>query len=397
MADRDVVVVGAGPYGLGAAALLRRAGIDVAVFGELMSFWQRHMPEGMFLRSSAVDGCEIGEQSGSLTLQAFSKATGADVPNPLPVETFVEYGRWYQQTAVPDLDPRLIDRIDSQNGGFELQLVDGDSLTANRVVVAGGIDRFAAIPPVFADLPSELVSHSSAHGPLGRFAGKKVAVIGGGQSALESAALLSEQGASVQQIVRAPETRFLRGKRLRDAFGPLSFLVYPPEDVGPPGINLLTARPPILRRLPRSTQIAIGRRAIKPAGAAWLANRLDDVRTTTATVVVSAEQTRDGQVLLKLSDGSERIVDHVMAATGFEIDISKYPFLGESLLRQVDTSDGYPALASGFETSLPGLHFLGAPAAWSYGPLMRFVSGTWFASRTLTQAIVKSTPVRSSR
>ena len=207
----------------------------MAVFGELMSFWQRHMPVGMFLRSSAVDGCEIGESSGSLTLQAFSKATGFEVPNPLPVETFVEYGRWYQQAAVPDLDPRLIDRIDRQNSGFELQLVDGDSLTANRVVVAGGIDRFASIPPVFADLPPELVSHSSSHGPLGQFAGKKVAVIGGGQSALESAALLSEQGASVELIVRAAETRFLRGKRLRDAFGPLSFLVYPPEDVGPPG------------------------------------------------------------------------------------------------------------------------------------------------------------------
>jgi hypothetical protein len=36
------------------------------------------------------------------------------------------------------------------------------------------------------------------------------------------------------------------------------------------------------------------------------------------------------------------------------------------------------------ESSTPGLHFLGAPAAWSYGPTMRFVSGSWYASAALT-------------
>jgi cation diffusion facilitator CzcD-associated flavoprotein CzcO len=388
VADRDVVVVGAGPYGLGAAALLRRAGIGVTVFGDLMSFWRRHMPVGMFLRSSAVDGCEIGEGQGPLTVGAFSRATGTPVPNPLPVETFVEYGRWYQQTAVPDLDPRLIARIARANGDFEVELADGDRLTARRVVVAAGIDRFGAMPPVLAHLGGGLATHSCAHGPLDAFAGKQVAVIGAGQSALEFAALLREQGAEVELIVRGFETRFLRGKRLREFFGPFSWLVYPPEDVGPPGINLLTARPNILRRLPRDTQIAIGRRAIKPAGAEWLVARVAGIRTTLNVEVVAAEETDDHRVRLRLSDGSERTVDHVLAATGFRVDIAKYPFLGEELRRRVTVATtGYPVLHDGFESSVPGLHFVGAPAAWSYGPLMRFVSGTWFASRTLTRRI----------
>ncbi len=386
MSERHVVIVGAGPYGLGAASGLRRAGVDVSVFGDLMSFWQRHMPEGMFLRSSAIDGCEIGEQTGPLTLGSFSQATGTPIENPLPLATFVEYAMWYQAATIPDLDPRLVERVDRRNGGYEIELSDGETITAKRVVVAAGIDRFAAMPPVLADLGPELASHSSSYGNLAGFAGKEVAVIGGGQSALESAALLHEQGARVELIVRAPATRFLRGKRLREAFGPLSWLVYPPEDVGPPGINLLTARPQILRRLPRSTQTAIGRRAIKPAGAEWLVPRLEGVPTTLETVVVSA-QPHDGRVRLGLSDGSERIVDHAIAATGFKIDISKYSFLGNSLPREIETSDGYPALGPGFESSSPGLHFLGAPAAWSYGPLMRFVSGTWFASRTIARAI----------
>jgi hypothetical protein len=191
-------------------------------------------------------------------------------------------------------------------------------------------------------------------------------------------------------IVRGDHTRFLRGKRLRELFGPLSWLVYPPEDVGPPGINLLTARPNILRRLPRDLQITIGKRAIKPAGAAWLSTRVNGIPTSLQLEIDSAEQTNDGRVGLRLSDGSERTVDHVIAATGFRIDIAKYPFLGDELVRRITVANGgYPVLGRGFESSVPGLHFVGAPAAWSYGPLMRFVSGTWFASRTLARRIAR--------
>ena len=334
MADRNVVIIGSGPYGLGAAHHLRRAGVDVAVYGQVMSFWQRYMPDGMFLRSSAIDGCDIGEQTGPLTLASFSRATGKPIPNPLPLAMFVEYGKWYQSSAVPDLDPRLVERVERRGDGYAIELADGESITARRVVVATGIDRFAAVPAVLEGLDPQLASHSTAEGPLTGFAGKDVAVIGGGQSAFESAALLHEQGARVELIVRAPAARFLRGKRLREFFGPLSWLVYPPEDVGPPGINLLTARPQILRKLPRDTQTAIGRRAIKPAGAEWLVSRLEGVPMTLGTIVVSAEE-QAGRVRLRLSDGSERTVDHVVAGTGFKIDITKYAFLAESLLRGV--------------------------------------------------------------
>ena len=153
--------------------------------------------------------------------------------------------------------------------------------------------------------------------------------------ALEFAALLGEQGAAVELITRGEETRFLRGKRLREVFGPLSFLVYPPEDVGPPGINLLTARPDILRKLPRSTQVAIGKRAIRPAGAVWLVPRLGQLRTTLGVEVVAASESENGRVELRLSDGSTRTVDHVLAATGYRVDIAKYPFLSERLLPQI--------------------------------------------------------------
>jgi hypothetical protein len=77
-------------------------------------------------------------------------------------------------------------------------------------------------------------------------------------------------------------------------------------------------------------------------------------------------------------------------ATGYRVDVRKYEFLSDSLLSAVRLNDGYPVLGTGFESSIPGLHFLGAPAAWSYGPLMRFVAGADFAARAVTQSVMSA-------
>jgi hypothetical protein len=86
---------------------------------------------------------------------------------------------------------------------------------------------------------------------------------------------------------------------------------------------------------------------------------------------------------LKLDNGEERVVDHVVLGTGYEVDISKYPFLSQSLCRSIQTSGGFPKLNVRLESSIPGLYFVGAPSAWSFGPLMFFVAGAEFAARTI--------------
>jgi hypothetical protein len=83
------------------------------------------------------------------------------------------------------------------------------------------------------------------------------------------------------------------------------------------------------------------------------------------------------------------MVDHVLLATGYLVDIAKYNFLNP-LLQQIKTVNGYPSLSRNFESSVHGLHFIGAPAAWSFGPLMRFVAGVDFAARRLTRGIAQN-------
>jgi FAD-dependent urate hydroxylase len=391
----DVIVLGAGPYGLSATAHLRTIkGLEVHAFGEPMSFWERSMPVGMLLRSNWT-ATQIADPNYSLTLEAYQSVSHNHLFQPVPLDRFVGYGRWYQRGAVADLDRRKIVRIESAPKGFRVTLSDGETVVSRRVVIAAGIHSFAWRPPQFDSLPASLASHTSQHSELGKFAGRQVLVIGSGQSALESAALMHEAGADVEVIARARRIHWLQGwtsKTLHHRLGKFTrSVLYAPTDVGPAGISQLMARPDLLRNLPRVLQDKLWKRSIRPAGARWLVPRLRDIPIrlgrSVANVVAAGERVRIG-----FDDGTERIVDHVLLGTGYRIDIAKYDFLAPELVRSVCNFNGYPCLSEGLETSVPGLHILGAPAAWSFGPLMQFVSGTHYASRALARRIAAGTP-----
>jgi len=376
--------LGAGPYGLAAAAHLQGIkGLKIRAFGDPMWFWKSQMPAGMLLRSSR-EASYLWDPQEAFGLNAYQAASGNHLSSPVSLERFVSYGLWFQQHAVPNLDGRKINNIELHPNGFRVSLEDGEMFTSRRVVIAAGIFAFAWRPPEFDGLPSELVSHSSEHRDLGRFAGKKVVVVGGGQSALESAALLHEGGANVEVIVRSPELKWLGWKKRIQSMGPISKLFYSWTDVGPAIISQIVSVPGLLQQFPRGVQDRFRKRSIRPAGAFWLLDRLKRVPLTTGKKVVSARPVGD-RVRLSLDDGSERIVDHVLLGTGYRVDASRYSFLSEDIVQKMQRTNGFPRLGPGFESSVPGLHFLGAPAAWSYGPLMYFVSGTKYAATQLTR------------
>ena len=381
----DIAIVGAGPYGLAAAAHLRAAGRETRVFGEPLQFWQTQTPVAMVLRSPYL-GSDIGGSS-TLTLRDYETDSGRAIPRPIPVNRFVEYGKWFQQNAVPEVDRRDVRTIAGVDSGFRVT-VDGDVYAARRVVVATGVGAFAWTPPVFAALDHEIVSHSLDHHTLDGFAGRRVTVIGGGQSALETAALLHEGGSDVDVLVRAPSVRWLSESSWKHTTWPVNRMLYAPPDVGPALASHLVAHPGAYRRFPRQWQDRLATRSVRPAGAGWLRPRLRDITIRTGVQVVEVTPCRD-RVHLRLDDGTQLRVDHVLLATGYRVDLSRYSFLASPLVEAIRGVNGYPRLSRGFETTMPGLHVVGAPAAWSFGPLMRFVAGSGFAARLLTRWLAR--------
>ena len=113
---------------------------------------------------------------------------------------------------------------------------------------------------------------------------------------------------------------------------------------------------------------------------------MNGVKITTGRNILAAESVGNS-LKLRLDDGQERRVDHVLLATGYRVDILRHRFIGGALAKEIRCSNGHPELDRGFESSVPGLHFLGAPAALTFGPLMRFVSGTAYSAAALTRRI----------
>lgn len=385
----ELAVIGAGPYGLSASAHLRAAGVDATIFGKRMAFWRRSLPMGMLLRSTRRSS-SISDPGRALTLDRYEFGTGL-LPHPLTLDAFLEYADWFADRVAPDVDGRTVVQLERAPVGFRMDLEDGETIDVRRVVVAAGIARFAWWPERFQGLPASLFSHSSAVRDVTRFAGRRVVVIGAGQSALEYAALLHEAGADVELIARTRTLRWLRTESNEPGNAgalknQLRYLLYPRTEVGPPGLNWIAGTPDVFRRLPSVLQPRVERGCNFPVGASWLRSRVAGVTLSTGRNVASAKSA--GRTLrITLDDGTERTVDHLIAATGYRVDVRRYDFIGPLLLRSLELYGGYPVLSTGLETSIPGLHFLGAPAALTFGPVMRFVTGTCYAAPALTRKI----------
>jgi hypothetical protein len=87
------------------------------------------------------------------------------------------------------------------------------------------------------------------------------------------------------------------------------------------------------------------------------------------------------------SDGEERTVstDHVIAGTGYRVDLRRLTFLSTAIRSQLRASAFVPILSAEFESSIPGLYFIGLASAQTFGPSMRFVVGARFTARRLAR------------
>ena len=389
-ADCEVVVIGAGPYGLAAAAHLRAANVSIRVFGEAMAFWRRNMPKGMQLRSPWI-ATHIADPLGRYLLDDYFREAGLPLPDRLPVEDFIDYGMWFQERVAPDLDSRAVVQIAARDdGGFRLLLADGESFFAKRVLMATGLRDHEYRPAQFDGLPRTLVSHSCEHTDSDRFRGRHVAVIGRGQSACESAALLHEAGADVEIICRGkltwngdPDERSTLRKRVRSLLGDA---LIPPSQVGPFPFNWLVEAPGGVSYLSERLRDRLNEHCLRATAALWLRSRLQHVPVHETSRILDAR--RDGdRIALRLDNGTRR-VDHVLLATGYRIDIDKMNILDPSVRSRMARHNGLPILSAGFESSVGGLHFVGSAAVGSFGPLLRFIAGAGFAARRVTRSVI---------
>lgn len=390
----DLVVVGAGPYGLSIAAHAAAAGLRLRVLGRPMATWRDHMPDGMFLTSEPWASL-LSDPDGRHTVAAYGAAHDLTTEHgvPLPLGTFTAYGSWFGEQAVPQTEEVTVTSVRPDGDGFHVDTDTGERIAARTVALAVGVMPFANRPWPLLELPPHLASHSSDHRDLRRFSGQDVTVIGAGQSALETAALLAEQGARPRLVARADRLRWSSPPQPLER-GRLRALRDPHSALGTGWPNRLWSQAPwAVRRLPAATRVRIAETAPGPAGAWWLRERFEQAVPTLLGHRIRAAAPLDDGVRLHLThtEGGTETLDtqHVVAATGFHPDLGRLRLLVPPVRTTLRTVGGSraPELSSCFESSWPGLFFAGLLTAPSFGPSMRFVHGAGFTATRLLRGV----------
>jgi thioredoxin reductase len=388
-ASVDVAIVGAGPYGLSVAAHLNKFRIPYRIFGTPMHSWRSLMPKGMSLKSEGF-ASYLYDPDDSFTLAHYCreiKQPYAHVGIPVPLATFAAYGLEFQKRFVPNVEAVNIASIQRRSAGdFELTTETGEKLSARRVVVAAGITHFGHVPKPLSDLPPELVSHSSKHSDLSAMRGRKIAVVGAGSSAVDLAALMHEAGAIVELVGRRKELVFHAppGERpLRER------IAAPRSTLGVGWRSVACAElPQVFYSMPVDFRLRVVRSYFGPSTGWFVREKVEGKFPVHLGTSIQSAEAHGNEVHLKIGqNGSSRtiVAEHVVAGTGYRMSLRRLKFLGEELLSQIDAVEETPKLSRSFESSVPGLYFVGTISSNQFGPLTRFVCGAKFTSRTLSK------------
>jgi thioredoxin reductase len=299
---------------------------------------------------------------------------------------------------VPELEDKMVVKIERSPDGYVLQLEDGERFKVREVVLAVGITHYEHVPETFAHLPAEFLSHSARHHDVEQFRGRSVVVIGGGSSALDWAALLYDAGANVQLVARQAALKF-HGKPTGKQRSLWQRIQAPQTGLGPGWRSSFYANAPgTFHRLPESLRLEIVRRTLGPSGGWFVRDRVMEHVPLLLGYTPEKVEVRDGKVHLQVraQDASMRELqaDHIIAATGYKVNLERLTFLSPEIRSKLKTVESSPVLSATFESSMPGLYFVGVTAANSFGPVMRFAFGAEFAAYTVTRALVKSVSLR---
>jgi thioredoxin reductase len=397
MQRTEIAIVGAGPYGLSLAAHLRAAGLPFRIIGRVMETWREQMPQGMLLKSDGF-ASDLSDPKGEFRLHRYCEEKQLPYHAtciPVELSTFAGYGVEFQRRMVPEVEDAKLVELRRGDGEFFLTLDSGETFVARRVVLAVGISHYPYIPPVLSGLTAQRLSHSSQVRLPAKFAGKNVAVVGSGASAIDLSALLHEAGATVTIVSRRSGLKFHDRPRERER----SFwekLRQPGSGLGPGWkLRLLTEFPHWFRMLPVKLRLKLLRRLLGPSGGWPMRERVVGKVKVFSSATPRGAEMRGDRVLLAVGreDGTveELEFDHVIAATGYKVDLRRLPFLSDDLRQQIRAVEHMPVLSSHFESSVPGLYFVGISSALSFGPMMRFAYGSAYTARRLEQYLVQQT------
>ncbi len=383
--NTNLLIIGAGPFGLAMAAYASRLGLNYQIVGKPMEFWKANMPQGMYLRSACDWHLDPVEKD---TIASFLKTQGltAAQVEPLSLEFYLRYAQWFQEQKRIEPVAVYLRRLDysAKTARFQATTEDGRIINAARVVIAVGFKYFKHLPPeIFEHIPPGRVAHTCDLVTFAGLRGKRCLILGGRQSAFEWAALLHEAGTAAVHVCHRHESPAFKAADWSWANTM---------------VDLIATDPGWFRRLSAAEQEEVnyrlwaeGRLKVEP----WLESRVrkETIKSWPRSQIAGCVKGPNGELEVKLDNGQTVIVDQVIAATGYKVDIARVPFLAEgNVLRKLTTRNGFPVLDEQFQTNIPGLFITSMAATQDFGPFWAFTISARASAKIIGQALLARTP-----
>lgn len=341
------IIIGAGPAGLAMAARLKQAGLAYLIIeqsNKVASKWHQH-----------YDRLHLH------TVKEFSSLPYMDFPDAYPqyvskFQLIDYYNDYVKQFGIEPMFNTTVTSIQKTDVGWEIKCDNDKLFTAKNVIVATGLNRIPRFPKwKGADATAIEISHAAQYKNTDRFIGKKVLVVGMGNTGAEIALDLAEHGIDVCIAVRGELVfvpRDFLGKSVQltatkldklpwgigDWIGSLSsYFAF--GNLRKYGLPISSIKPAVLRRVyGKPPTIDIGTIAKIKEGKIKVHRDVDSL----------SEQ----EVIFK--DGTVEQFDAIILATGYQAKIQDFLKDAEELLDE----NGEPKMKAGLGKQ-QGLYFIG--------------------------------------
>ena len=355
----NILIVGAGPYGLSLANYLAYQKKDFIIVGKSMELWREHTFDNMDLRSDVATSTIIHPEN-KYSFENYCAKNGhsiEDLKGMLPVTTFRHYLNWCEKSYDFKVQKDYVVKVETKNGKFTSKLKSGVKIESEKIVFATGVAHHLNIPEEIKSNAKKSGSkklkilHSYDTAGIAKLKKKNVLVIGAGQSAAESIDVLLQNSNSVDWHSRQKPIFFKE-----------------PLNIPKWLFNIIVYSAWVVRAIPP----AISKRLLSIFSATTITPNFQPM-------MEKLNQLKD------LPDLSR--YDIIITATGYRYDIRTMDFIGKSILSQLKLRKQMPYVNSAFETSIKGMHFIGPIIEQYFGPAMKFMIGAHYAAPKLSSRL----------
>lgn len=366
----EVLIIGAGYYGVSTACYLAEKKIPFVILGKPFALWYDHILDKTYLRSEIVE-TEMRVPGNPYNLVTFLHDRYPDkaekmLEEDLPIDVFRAYLTFIEKNLPFDIQQIMVTHVSETDKGFVSTLSDGTKIESNAVVLATGVGPHASLPQSLKHLSPVL--HAWEVGRYESLKHKRIMIVGSGQSAAEIIKHLEPHN-KIVWVTRHKPTYY-------------SDPIHVPNWL----FKLMIHLSPYLYFLKGALRKVVPRNMYRPTITPRHEKVLNSKNIKTVHADVNAMGLKKKGATI-VSKNHEVEVDLIISATGYTYTIENVGFLSKEI--RACAGKRKQLVNFNFESSVHNLFVVGGITEEAHGVAQRFLFGARHAGRRVARVLAR--------